>query len=149
MTSKSTQQEDKEEKKNLYEAIGVQEYWLFDPKGEWIPEKLRGYFLRDHTFVANTDQRSRVLGLDLRIEGFLLGLYRSDNGEKLLAPPELAEALAQEILARQAAEARAEAEMQARQAAEARVEGEIQARQTAEARAAKLAARLRELGIEP
>lgn len=25
------------------QSIGVLEYWLFDPKGEWIPEKLRGY----------------------------------------------------------------------------------------------------------
>jgi Uma2 family endonuclease len=29
-----------------YESIGVTEYWQFDPRGEWIPEKLRGYRLR-------------------------------------------------------------------------------------------------------
>jgi Putative restriction endonuclease len=34
------------EKKNLYESLGVSEYWQFDPRGEWIPEKLRGYRLQ-------------------------------------------------------------------------------------------------------
>jgi Uma2 family endonuclease len=42
MTSKSTKAEDMSEKKTLYERLGVQEYWLFDPKGEWIKTQLRG-----------------------------------------------------------------------------------------------------------
>jgi Uma2 family endonuclease len=28
----------------------VQEYWLFDPKGEWIAEQLKGYRLRDEIY---------------------------------------------------------------------------------------------------
>jgi len=42
MTSPGTKSEDIINKKDLYEGIEVQEYWLFDPKGEWIPEQLRG-----------------------------------------------------------------------------------------------------------
>jgi Uma2 family endonuclease len=41
----TTQSQDEVEKKHLYESIGVTEYWQFDPRGEWIPEKLRGYRL--------------------------------------------------------------------------------------------------------
>jgi Uma2 family endonuclease len=42
MTSPSTEKEDDGPKKNLYAQIGIQEYWQFDPKGEWIKERLRG-----------------------------------------------------------------------------------------------------------
>ena len=45
ITSPRTKKEDDGFKKQLYEQIGIQEYWQFDPKGEWIPEKLRGYQL--------------------------------------------------------------------------------------------------------
>jgi Uma2 family endonuclease len=36
MTSPSTKKEDDGPKKKLYAQIGIQEYWQFDPKGEWI-----------------------------------------------------------------------------------------------------------------
>jgi Uma2 family endonuclease len=38
ITSPSTQSKDDIEKKQLYESLGVAEYWQFDPRGEWIPE---------------------------------------------------------------------------------------------------------------
>ncbi len=40
MTSEETRQQDEGFKKTLYEQLGVQEYWQFDPKAEWIPEQL-------------------------------------------------------------------------------------------------------------
>ena len=46
MTSPVTRSRDDVEKKHLYESLGVAEYWQFDPRGEWIPEKLRGYRLQ-------------------------------------------------------------------------------------------------------
>jgi hypothetical protein len=72
----------------------VQKYWQFDPKGEWIPEKLRGY--RWQAFVNSdselepayldiTDEQSQVLKLRLVPED-LIGFYRLDTGEKLLIP---------------------------------------------------------------
>ena len=58
ITSPSTQKEDKKTKKDLYERLGVQEYWLFDPKGEWIPEQLRGYRLTAGEYQPITDRYS-------------------------------------------------------------------------------------------
>jgi hypothetical protein len=108
MTSKGTQDQDKTFKKTLYEQLGVQEYWLFDPKGEWIEEKLQGYRLRGEVYEAITDSRSEPLQLRLVVEGKLIGFYREDTGEKLLIPDELSQALQQETQARQLAEERAE-----------------------------------------
>ncbi len=95
MTSKSTQDQDKTFKKTLYEQLGVLEYWLFDPKGEWIEQKLQGFRLRGETYELITDSRSEPLQLRLAIEGKLIGFYREDTGEKLLIPDELAQALQQ------------------------------------------------------
>ena len=128
MTSKGTEDQDKSFKKTLYESLGVKEYWLFDPKGEWISQQLQGYRLRGETYEPITDSRSEPLQLRLAIEGKLIGFYREDTGEKLLLPDELAQALQQETQARQQAEEQAELQRQ---------------------RAEKLAAKLRELGIDP
>jgi len=111
MTSKGTQDQDKTFKKTLYEQLGVLEYWLFDPKGEWIEEKLQGYRLRGETYEPITDSRSEPLQLRLVVEGKLIGFYREDTGEKLLIPDELAQAL-------QLAEERAEQERQQREQAQ-------------------------------
>jgi Uma2 family endonuclease len=119
MTSKGTQNEDKNFKKTLYEQLGVKEYWLFDPKGEWVEEKLRGYRLRGETYEPIADSRSTLLQLRLAVEDKLIGFYREDTGEKLLIPSELAEALRQETLARQQAEERAEQERRRREEMEA------------------------------
>ncbi|MCP2728668.1 Uma2 family endonuclease [Limnofasciculus baicalensis] len=96
MTSPGTKSEDQNHKKDLYESLEVQEYWLFDPKGEWITEKLRGYRLGEEGYQLIRDNRSEVLQLRLEIEGELIGFYREDNGEKLLIPDELASALTAE-----------------------------------------------------
>ena len=135
MTSGGTQGKDQIFKKTLYEQLGVKEYWLFDPKGEWIEEKLRGYRLRGEIYETITDSRSEPLQLRLQVEGRLIGFYREDNGEKLLIPDELAEALQQEVVARQQAEEQLEQERQRAEQAEAEVE--------------QLKAKLREMGVDP
>lgn len=112
MTSKSTRNEDKFTKKDLYERLEVHEYWLFDPRGEWIAEKLQGYRLRGDTYELITDNRSEPLKLRLAIEDKLIGFYREDNGEKLLIPDELASALNAERQRAEAERQRAEAERQ-------------------------------------
>lgn len=136
ITSKSTQGKDQNEKKNLYAGLGVTEYWLFDPKGEWITGQLQGYRL--HTFeedgelinryVPITDDTCIPLGLRLVIEDTLIGFYRRDTGEKLLIPSELAARLAQSEQRAEQAEQRAEQERRAKE---------------------RLAERLRALGIDP
>lgn len=128
MTSAGTRQQDEVEKKTLYEGLGVQEYWLFDPKGEWIAEQLKGYRLGDEIYEPITDGCSEPLALRLEVDGGLIAFYRQDTGEKLLIPDELAVALRQEALLRQQAEQRAAA---------------------AEQELEELKARLRDRGIDP
>jgi len=128
MTSKGTQNQDQEQKKILYEQLGILEYWLFDPKGEWITEKLQGYRLQGETYQLITDGLCQPLGLRITIEGQLLGFYRTDTGEKLLIPTELAEQLEKERDRAEAERQRADAQQQ---------------------RAERLAEYLRSQGIDP
>jgi hypothetical protein len=104
MTSEGTRNHDEVFKKTLYEQLGVKEYWLFDPRGEWVPEQLRGYRLYRDVYEPIQDGRSEPLQLRLQIEGQLIAFYREDTGEKLLIPSELAQAVKQEAIARQQAE---------------------------------------------
>ncbi len=55
--SNSTWKADVRAKKRLYRRLGVSEYWLFDPDGKRLEERLRGYRLRRYTY------RGRVLHL--------------------------------------------------------------------------------------
>lgn len=142
MTSEGTRHHDEGFKKTLYEQLGVKEYWQFDPKGEWIPEQLRGFRLRGDVYEPISDGRSEPLQLRLQVEGQLIGFYREDTGEKLLIPDELAEALRSQILARQQAEQRAEQ-------AEQQLEQERQRAEQERQRADRLAEYLRSQGIDP
>jgi Uma2 family endonuclease len=135
MTSKGTQDQDQFFKKTLYEQLGVQEYWLFDPRGEWLKQHLQGYRLRGEQYEPISDGRSEPLQLRLEIDRQLIAFYREDTGEKLLIPGELAQALREETLARQQAEERAEEERQRAEQAALQVE--------------QLKQRLRSLGVDP
>ncbi|MBD2100889.1 Uma2 family endonuclease [Leptolyngbya sp. FACHB-261] len=142
MTSKGTKDQDLIHKKMLYEQLGVQEYWLFDPKAEWIEEQLRGYRLRGDVYELIQDGLSQPLQLRLQPEGSLIGFYREDTGEKLPIPEELAQALREETLARQQAEERAEQERQ-------RAEQERQRAEQALLQVEQLKAQLRAMGVDP
>ena len=96
MTSQGTQEQDQSFKKTLYAQLEVQEYWLFDPKGEWIADKLEGYRLQGEEYVAIADGISQQLQLRLAVEETLISFYRLDTGEKLMIPEELATELAAE-----------------------------------------------------
>ena len=135
VTSPATKNQDQKEKKLLYEQLGILEYWLFDPKGEWIKNKLLGYRLEAEIYQPITDSFSQPLGLRLEVEGELLRFYRLDTGNKLLIPTELAEKAENEGQ-------RAEQEYQ-------RAEAERVRADEAEMKAAILTQRLRALGMEP
>ncbi len=148
MTSPSTRNEDTGFKYGIYKQMGVEEYWLFDPKGEWIPEKLRGYRLQD-IVVAGTEETiyqpiqdgiSQALQLRLQVEDKLIGFYRLSNGEKLPIPDELLETVETQKVAIATQEAELEAERSARIAAENEAQQE-------KLRIQQAIPKLRELGL--
>jgi Uma2 family endonuclease len=134
MTSASTQQQDQVLKKNLYEQLGVQEYWLFDPKGDYLPQPLMGYRLQYDAYHPIAELKSEVLGLWMEADGALLNFYREDNGEKLLISTEL--------------EAKLEEANQQLQQEHQRAEQEHQRAEQEHQRAERLVAKLKALGIE-
>jgi Uma2 family endonuclease len=110
MTSRGTKEKDDVDKKKLYAQIGIEEYWQFDPKGEWIKEQLRGFRLINGKYVPIVNSTSTALGLRLEVTGALISFYRSDNSEKLLIPAELKEKAEQEQARSQELEMRLEAQ---------------------------------------
>jgi Uma2 family endonuclease len=151
MTSPGTRSKDDVEKKELYQGLGVTEYWQFDPRGEWIPEYLRGFRLQgdeEPAYVPIKDNRSEVLQLQLVVEGKIIGFYRLDDGVKLLPLAELNIALEQQTKQIEAEAQRAEAAEQRAEAAEQRADREAQRTQELEAQIARYQQRLGELTPE-
>ena len=115
VTSNSTRRRDEGLKAELYERLGVTEYWQFDPTGDYLLPTLKGRRIGpDGTYKAiDLEPRdgglvgfSAVLGLELRPEGESLRLFDPELGDFL---PNYAEAVAQrdaEAAARRTAEAR-------------------------------------------
>jgi len=155
VTSRKTQEEDKTEKKDLYERLGIEEYWLFDPKGEWVAGQLLGCRLSvglvegRRCYEPITDGRVVPLGLRIRVEGQLPAFYREDTGEKLLIPEELALELRRTSELLEQERQRAERAEQLAEQADQRAEQEREAKEQERRRAEVLAERLRQLGIDP
>ncbi len=110
VTSKTTRRED-ERKKARYAKWGVAEYFMYDPRGEYLAPALQGFELsrggyrsmRERT-LSNGERgfASGGLGLDLWLDGSALRLYDPAIGRNLLTPEETEQR-------RAAAEARARA----------------------------------------
>jgi Uma2 family endonuclease len=124
MTSPGTRNKDDVEKKHLYESLGVTEYWQFDPRGEWIPDKLRGYQLQgdeEPAYVPITDNFSQVLQLRLVVEDKIIAFYRLGDGVRLLPLEELNIALEQQIQKAEEESRRADRAIQKTQELEAQI----------------------------
>ena len=129
VTSASTRRDDERRKRDVYASLGVSEYFLYDPRAEYVTPPLQGFRLGGGeyrrlpavTMLSNRGVAvaSEVLGLELRDdrEARLVRLHDRATGEDLPTYEE----------------------------AEARTAREVTARQEAEARIAKLEARLRAL----
>ena len=133
VTSASTRRDDERRKRDVYAALGVSEYFLYDPRAEYLTPPLQGWRLRGESYELmaavtvlpgrGTVVASEVLGLEFRDE-------REERMVRLRDP-----ATGQNLLTYEEAE-------QAR-------EEEAAARRSAETRIAELEARLRELGDVP
>jgi Uma2 family endonuclease len=148
MTSPGTQSRDDVEKKHLYEGLGVTEYWQFDPRGEWIPEQLRGYRLQGSTepvYVPISDNLSQVLQLRLVVEDKIIAFYRLADGAKLLPLEELNIALEQQS---QRVEAESQRADQASERADLEAQKAIAASQRADLEAQKAIAASQRADLE-
>ena len=130
VTSKSTRKEDEGRKKDIYERLGVPEYWQFDPTGDYLDPILKGRALGADGRYRELELEERdgglcrlseVLGLDLRLEGERLRFFDPKSGEYLLAPEEQHEALEERDRALKEQRHALEEQHQALEAAEARI----------------------------
>lgn len=111
LTSASTRREDLVAKKELYERLGVEEYVLFDPYGEYLRPPFQGHCLvngryRSMDFELDGSLMSRALGLRLRVEDGRLRLLDPETGIPLLRNEEKTEVLRQQAVVQREAEER-------------------------------------------
>lgn len=96
LTSESRREQDLGCKKDLYERLGVEEYFLFDSLGKALEPRLQGFQLLDGRYesIAPDEDgalQSQILGLKLAAEGERLRLKDIDTGDPLLWTWEIVE----------------------------------------------------------
>jgi Uma2 family endonuclease len=124
ITSKSTRDEDLSKKKLVYARLGVEEYFLFDPRSEYLEPQLQGFRLSRGKYqpiapAGDGSLVSRSLGVSFRPDGESLRPVDVATGRQLLSFQDLKARLQKVEDSRRDAEERAiEAEARARQLAE-------------------------------
>jgi Uma2 family endonuclease len=123
ITSKKTKKEDCEIKPNIYANLGVREYFQYDPTGDYLNPQLQGFQLREGIYqpINSTALPNSVLSISSEVLNLELRLIA---GELRFFNPLTAQMLLTH-------------------------EEEMQARLSAEERSQRLAAKLRELNIDP
>jgi Uma2 family endonuclease len=138
VTSLNTKKDDESFKPQIYERIGVREYFLYDPTSDYLFPSLQGFRRQgEHGMVriaANSDGSltCESLGILLSLDGADFVLRDLHTGQRLPTEAE-AEREAKEV------------ERQAKEAERVAKEAESAARQAAESRVAELEAELRRL----
>jgi Uma2 family endonuclease len=117
ITSRGSRLEDLGTKRVVYAMLGVREYFLYDPLGEYLRPPLQGYRLQEGEYQrllpsGEGELVSQVLGVELRVEAGRLRVVDPATGERLLTPAEA-----------QAARRAAEAELERLRAELARLRG--------------------------
>src|SRR5215813_10588526 len=93
ITSRGTRLEDLGTKRAVYAMLGVQEYFVYDPLGEYLRPPLQGYRLHEGEYQRMPagsvgELNSLALRLDLRLEDGQLRVVNPATGERLLTPAE-------------------------------------------------------------
>jgi len=99
VTSDSTRDEDLVRKKSLYERLGVEEYVLYDPLGDYLEPRIQGFRLaggRYKPISPETDGSliSRTAGVTFRMEGSQIRLVETASGRPFLRYEELTDSIA-------------------------------------------------------
>ena len=138
MASRSTHRSDRQDKPAVYARIGVSEYWLYDPVGEYLEPRLQGLRLQG--------DRYEPIPVAVRENGVLSGLSEALGLELRLYPGDRFRfhdpVSGQDLRSLDEAEARLEQ-------ADAAWQRETRAREEAEAARQALEARLRDLQRRP
>ena len=132
VTSRSTRRHDSIYKARVYAEIGVKEYFLYDPTGDYLLPPLKGFRWVEGGYREMAPDESGALAcqelrLGLRLEAGRLVIYDWHSGQPLLTE--------------------AEAERQAREAAEERAEGEAAAHRAVEEELRRLRGRIGATGL--
>jgi Uma2 family endonuclease len=133
ISSRGTRLEDLGSTRVVYAMLGVREYFLYDPLGEYLQPPLQGYELQQGEYQRMSagvegNLTSQVLGLELWLEAGRLRVVNPATGERLLTPAEAQAAWRAEATARHveaAARQAAEAELKRLRAELARLRGEV------------------------
>ncbi|MEH2056276.1 MAG: Uma2 family endonuclease [Nostoc sp.] len=123
ITSKTTRSKDQGAKKGIYAFLGVREYFQYDPTGDYLNPQLQGLHLVDGNYfpVATNTLSAGTVSLASQVLGLEL---RLEAGKLHFYNPVTGQTLLTH-------------------------EEEASARQAAEEKAQRLAAKLRELNIDP
>jgi hypothetical protein len=143
VTSRGTSSIDIVDKPVIYERMGVQEYFLYDPTASYLDPPLQGYRMTNGSLhqIAETNGRLRceTLGVELFLREDDLVIVDTKTGVEQLTKAD-AEELAREQAERMQLEAlRKQVEAQRKQ------EQELEARLIAERRVRELEEKLRRL----
>jgi len=146
ITSKQTAQADLTIKYELYERLGVSEYFLFDPLNEYLKPRLQGFTLVQGRYQAlplssEGELISRELGLILRPQGDLLRLVDSYTGQMLATSKEYARRV-------ELAEQKAQLEEERTRVESQRANSETQRANLAEAKIIELQQELEKLRLK-
>ncbi len=144
---------DMTEKRALYAALGVTEYWRFDPTGQLFTPALVGERLTEEGEYESIEIGAGDDGILRGYSAVLeLDVCQRPDGDLRLFDPETQtwlSYLAEEVAARQAAEAERDEAQAARDEAQAARDEAQAARDEAEARARALEEQLRQHGLSP
>lgn len=99
ISSRETWRDDVQKKYNLYEKLGVKEYYIFDPEYKYLAEPLLAHHLKGNSFEAIKVKKGRVFSPSLNLEiidtGETLRLFNPETNEFLLTNEELVQKLSQ------------------------------------------------------
>jgi len=151
VTSQSTRQEDLVKKPLIYEAMGVREYFLFDPTASYLKPALQGFRLTEGRLVLMEPSADELicetLGVNLRLSGNDLLFIDSVSGDRLLTESEANRVKAKEEGVRAEEERlRADKEKERADFEHSRADAEQFARLAAERRVQDLENQLKRLG---